>query len=84
MARLPQDVSQECWEAAKSGWSWAEEPQGKQSLAKVAALATVALSLCPVAWPGLEVDSLMRVNEEPSESELGLQGSRQRSGVGTS
>lgn len=34
------------------------------------------LSLCPVAWPGLEVDSLMRVNEEPSEPEPRLQGSR--------
>lgn len=41
----------------------------------MAALATVALSLCPVAWPGLEVDSLMRVNEEPLEPELRLQDS---------
>lgn len=75
MARLLQNVSWERWEATQSGWRWAEKPQGKQSLAKVAALATVALSLCPVAWPGLEVDSLMRVNEEPLEPELRLQGS---------
>lgn len=41
----------------------------------MAALAVVALSLSPVAWPGPEVDSLTRVNEEPLEPELRLQGS---------
>lgn len=34
------------------------------------ALAFVTLSLCPVAWHGLEGDSLMRVNEVPLEPEL--------------
>lgn len=52
------------------------EPSGRVEPAKVATLAMVALSLCPVAWPGPEVDSLMRVNEEPLEPELRLQGSR--------
>lgn len=37
-------------------------------------MAFVALSLCPVAWHGLQADSLMRLNEEPLEPELGPQG----------
>ena len=37
----------------------------------MAALAFVALSLCPVAWHGLEADSLMRVNKGATEPELG-------------
>lgn len=37
----------------------------------MAALAFVALSLHPVAWHGLKADTLMRVNEGPSEPELG-------------
>lgn len=41
----------------------------------MAALAVVALSLSPLAWPGPEVDSLMRVKEEALEPELRLQGS---------
>lgn len=33
----------------------------------------MALSLCPVAWHGLEADNLMRVNEGPFKPELGPQ-----------
>lgn len=49
---------------------WAEKSE-QTGPAKVAALAFVVLSLCPVAWPGLKADSLMRVNEGPLEPELG-------------
>lgn len=50
------------------GWTAKSERAG---CAKAAALAFVALSLCPVAWHGLEADSLMRVNEGLLEPELG-------------
>jgi hypothetical protein len=36
----------------------------------VGALAFVIPSFCPMAWLGLEADSLMRVNEEPLEPDL--------------
>ena len=59
-------------EVCSGGVGWAEKSE-RSGPAKVAALAFVALSLCPVAWRSLEADSLMRVNEGLLEPELGPQ-----------